>query len=287
MLSHKTYLNHSTLPWVTFIDGAGGIFSIWNKQLPEFQRHYNVLVIELREKDSPLFSVDNLNIDVITNEILRVLEYGNIDKSHFIGLSLGTVFIRNFALKYPHRIQSMILAGAIININYRLRFLLCAQKLGDKIFPFHSQFKFFVYSLLPNKNHKESRLFLIKRARKWHKEEFLKWAGFTKKLDPILNYLYSEKSDIPCLYIMGEEDKLFLSSVRKISSSKLGSLLFIIQDCGHIVNLEQEELFNKMVIGYIVGLEGVSEVVRPYLEDFSKCSPEEVLIANSNNHSKK
>ena len=287
MLSHKTYLNHSTLPWVTFIDGAGGIFSIWNKQLPEFQRHYNVLVVELRDKDSPLLSVDNLNIDVITNDILRVLEYGNIDKSHFIGLSLGTVFIRNFALKYPHRIESMILAGAIIKINYRLRFLLWAQKLGDKIFPFTSQFKFFVYSLLPNRNHKESRSFLMERARKWDKEEFLKWCRFTKKIDSILNYLYSEKSDIPCLYIMGEEDKLFLSSVRKISSSKLGSLLFIIQDCGHIVNLEQEELFNKMVIGYIVGLEGVSEVVRPDLEDFSKCSPEEVLIANSNNHSKK
>ncbi|ASV29158.1 alpha/beta fold hydrolase [Maribacter cobaltidurans] len=287
MLSYTTYLNHSTLPWVTFIDGAGGIFSIWKKQLPEFQRHYNVLVVELKEEYSPFHTVEDLNIDRISNGILHVLETENIVKSHFIGLSLGTVFIRNFALRYPGYVESMVLAGAIIKINYRLRFLFWVQKLGEKILSFSSQFNFFLYSLLPNRNHKESRSFLMERARKWDNEEFLKWCRFTKKLNPILNYLYSEKSDIPCLYIMGEEDKLFLSSVRKISSSKSGSLLFIIQDCGHIVNLEQEELFNKMVIGYIVGIEGVSEVVRPDLEDFSNCSPEEVLIANSNNHSKK
>ncbi|UWX55801.1 alpha/beta hydrolase [Maribacter litopenaei] len=287
MLSHTIYLNHSSLPWVTFIDGAGGIFSLWEKQLPEFKLHYNILVIGLKDLESPLNSIEDLRVEAISTGILHVLDYRNIDRSHFIGLSLGTVFIKNFALKYPNRIESMILAGAIAKINYRLRFLFQMQKWVKTLFSFSTQFNFFTYLLLPNRNHKESREFLKEQSINWNNEEFLKWVQFTKKLNPVLKYLYSEQTNVPSLYVMGEEDRLFLPAVKKMAPHNSGSLLFIIQDCGHLVNIEQAVLFNKMVIGYLVGFEGVPLNNRIGIESSSKCSPEEVLIANSNNHSKK
>lgn len=237
--------------------------------------------------NGPDDSMDDLNLDTISNDILSILENNAIRSSHFIGLSLGTVIIRHFALKYSKNVESLILAGAITKINYRLKFFFLVQKLLKPLIAFHSQFKFFTYLLLPNRNHKESRAFLLDQSRKWEKEEFSKWFRFTKKLNPLLKYLHAEQRDVSTLHVMGEEDALFLPSVKKISSSKFDSLLFIIQDCGHMVNIEQALLFNKMVIGYLVGLEGMSIKSRKELGENSKCSPEEVLIANSNNHSKK
>jgi pimeloyl-ACP methyl ester carboxylesterase len=54
---------------------------------------------------------------------------------------------------------------------------------------------------------------------------------------------------------MGAEDYLFLPTVRKVASSHSNTHLFIIEDCGHVVNVEQPALFNRMVIGYLEGME--------------------------------
>lgn len=258
MLHYKSYRNASSLTWVTFIDGAGGIYKVWIKQLPEFKLHYNVLIIELKEKNSHSHSLDELDFDAISNGILRVMEDNNIAKSHFIGLSLGTVFVNYFSWKYPKSVDSMILAGAITKINRRLRFLFKVRSAFKSVFSSSAQFGIFSYYLLPNKNHRESRLFIKQQSALWKEEEFLKWSEFTRKLNPVLKYLYSDKTEIPCLFIMGEEDKVFLPSVKTIASNKSDALLFIIQDCGHIVNMEQAMLFNRMVIGYLTGLEQTS-----------------------------
>ncbi len=259
LLHYKSYRNASSLPWVTFIDGAGGIFQVWDKQLPEFKLHYNVLIIELKEKNGLSHSLDELDLDAISNGILRVLEDNNIAKSHFIGLSLGTVFVNYFSWKYPKSVDSMILAGAITKINRRLRFLFKVRSALKSVFSSTAQFGIFSYYLLPNRNHRETRLFIIQQTTAWKEEEFLKWSEFTRKLNPVLNYLYSDKTEIPSLFIMGEEDKVFLPSVKRIASNKSDALLFIIQDCGHIVNMEQAMLFNRMVIGYLTGLEQTSQ----------------------------
>jgi pimeloyl-ACP methyl ester carboxylesterase len=245
---------------VTFIDGAGGVFQVWKKQLPEFKLHYNVLIIELKEKNGLSHSLDELDLDTITNGILRVLEDNNIAKSHFIGLSLGTVFVKYFSWKYPLSVDSMILAGAVTKINRGLQLLFKVRSAFKSIISSTAQFGIFTYYLLPVKNHKETRLFIKQQSTAWKEEDFLKWSEFARKLNPVLNYLYSDKTEIPSLFIMGEEDKVFLPSVkRRIASNKSDTLLFIIQDCGHFVNMEQAMLFNRMVIGYLTGLEHTTQ----------------------------
>ncbi len=275
------------MPWVTFIDGAGGISSQWQKQLSEFKLHYNVLVLDIAQGENTIEGNEDLNIDAITNAILGILDFKNIPKSHFIGVSLGTVFIRNLAEKYPNRIKSMVLAGAIVKLSFRFRTLLQMRAISKSFFSSKSLFKFFVFLLLPNKNNRESRSFFIEQSQGWKKGEFNRWAQLTSKLKPVLKYLNSGESNVPTLYIMGEEDYLFLPTVKRISSENSGKLLFVIQDCGHFVNLEQPILFNKMVIGYLVGTENRMEDSLSVEDSFNNCSPEEVLIANSNNHSKK
>ena len=48
---------------------------------------------------------------------------------------------------------------------------------------------------------------------------------------------------------MGEEDYMFLPSVRKVVERHYkSSKLFVIEKCGHVVNVEQPFIFNKEVI---------------------------------------
>ena len=108
---------------------------------------------------------------------------------------------------------------------------------------------------MPNSNHKESRLLFVREAKKLYQKEFIRWFKLTSEINPLLRFFRNADIKIPTLYVMGEEDYLFLPSVRKISNAHTHSNLFVIEDCGHVVNVEQPKLFNKMVISYLSGIQ--------------------------------
>ena len=48
MINYTIYENSNSKQWVTFVHGAGGSSSIWFKQIRDFQKHFNVLLLDLR-----------------------------------------------------------------------------------------------------------------------------------------------------------------------------------------------------------------------------------------------
>lgn len=260
LLNYTKYTNDDARSWVTFVHGAGGSSSIWFKQLREFKKHFNVLLLDLRGHGNSKPNLkDTFNnqytFDAITNDILEVIDFENIAKSHFIGISLGTILIRNLAEKHPHRVATMIMGGAIMKLNLRSQILMKLGVVFKSIIPYLWLYKFFAFVIMPNKNHKESRSLFVREAKKLYQKEFIRWFKLTSEINPLLRFFRSADIKIPTLYVMGGEDYLFLPSIRKMAIAHENSNLFIIENCGHVVNVEQPKLFNRMVIGYLVGME--------------------------------
>ena len=96
--------------WITFVHGAGGSSTIWYKQIKYFSKNYNLLLLDLRGHGKSKSIALNpfkkkYTFNSITNDILEVIDAEKIKKSHFVGISLGTILIRNFAEKNPQRVQ--------------------------------------------------------------------------------------------------------------------------------------------------------------------------------------
>ena len=128
------------------------------------------------------------------------------------------------------------------------------MKLGiifKTIIPYLWLYKFFAFIIMPNKNHKESRLLFVREAKKLYQKEFIRWFKLTSEINPLLRFFRSADIKIPTLYIMGEEDYLFLPSIRKIVKIHQNSELLVVEDCGHVVNVEQPRYFNEKVIDYL------------------------------------
>ena len=53
---------------------------------------------------------------------------------------------------------------------------------------------------------------------------------------------------------MGEQDHLFLPTIEKITQSHKTAKLSIVKNCGHVVNVEQADVFNKKVQEFISSL---------------------------------
>ena len=66
-----------------------------------------------------------------------------LKSSHFIGISLGTILIRQLAENHPERVSSMIMGGAIMKLNIRSQILMRLGNIVKSVIPYLWLYRFF------------------------------------------------------------------------------------------------------------------------------------------------
>ena len=118
----------------------------------------------------------------------EILDHLKIKTSHFAGISLGTILIRNLAEKHPERVKSMIMGGAIMKLNLKSQFLMRVGVLFKSVVPYLILYKLFAFIIMPRKNHKKSRLIFVNEAKKLYQKEFVRWFKLTSEINPLLHF---------------------------------------------------------------------------------------------------
>jgi len=260
MLNFYVHNNENTSKWVTFIHGAGGSSSIWFQQFRAFKNEFNILLIDLsgHGKSESRFdenSKEGYTFEMITGDIVEVLNLLSIKKSHFIGVSLGTIIVRDIADRFPNLVESLVLAGAILKFNIRSNMLMIFGNFLRSIVPYILLYKLEAFIIMPKKNHRESRLLLVKECKKLNQKEFIRWCKLTRGIKKVLKSQRQNDIKTPSLYVMGAEDHLFLPSVRKAVLSFTNAQLCVLENSGHVVNIDQPKPFNDMVIKFLKSLD--------------------------------
>jgi pimeloyl-ACP methyl ester carboxylesterase len=255
MLHFKKFDLNENADWVVFVHGAGGSSSIWHKQLKAFSEKFNVLIVDLRghgKSKHVKFKLDKkYTFEKVSKDVLEVLDHLKIQKAHFVGISLGTLIIRMIGEMQPERIKTLIMGGAITRLNIRSRFLVWFGNRMKSIVPYIWLYSFFAWIIMPRKRHAESRKFFISEARKLYQKEFLRWYKLTAELNPLLRFIREKETGLPILYVMGSEDYMFLEPVKRMVTMHKNSFLEILDNCGHVVNMDQSDAFNRVAIDFI------------------------------------
>ena len=257
MLHHIIYKHENTnAPWVVFIHGAGGSSTIWFKQINTYRKEYNLLLIDLRghgrtKVDEAVNKHLVYSFPSIAQEVYDVLDFNKIDNAHFIGVSLGTILIRQLVELDSSRIHSMIMSGAIISLTNFSRFLIVVGNTLKKLVPFMFLYTLFAVIILPRRSHAKSRAVFIHEAKKMKKSEFIRWFGITRYLDTLLKRYQKEPHGLPILFISGREDHMFIEDVKKMAKLEPHGTMAVVENCGHIVNIEQAEEFNRVTLDWL------------------------------------
>ncbi len=255
MLHYRTYELSEKAPWVVFVHGAGGSSAIWFLQVKEFKKHFNVLMVDLRghgkSKGVSLSHKRKYSFEDITLDIIEVLDHLKIDKAHFMGVSLGTILIRQISELVPERVRSMVMAGAIIRLNVRQKFLVALGNTLKRFVPYMWLYGLFAWIIMPKARHKRSRLLFISEAKKVAQKEFMRWFKLTYELNPLLKYFEEKDTGIPTLYLTGDEDYMFLPAVEYIVQRHSNSYLEVIRNSGHVCNVDQPKDFNAKAISFM------------------------------------
>ncbi|HUG39123.1 MAG TPA: hypothetical protein VMM12_01495, partial [Longimicrobiales bacterium] len=56
---------------------------------------------------------------------------------------------------------------------------------------------------------------------------------------------------IPTLYIMGDQDHMFLPAARNLAARHRHAALRVIEHCGHVCNIERPQLFNRFSMEFL------------------------------------
>ncbi|MDE3095270.1 MAG: alpha/beta hydrolase [Chloroflexota bacterium] len=99
-------------PALLLAHGLGGSHLTWWQNIPSFLDAYRVIVLDHRgfgrSIDTPQVGTEALALDV-----QAVLDHLGIERAHLVGQSMGGWAIAGFALRWPHRVRSLVLTDTI------------------------------------------------------------------------------------------------------------------------------------------------------------------------------
>ena len=243
--------------WILLVHGAGGSTRTWKRQVEQLGAHYNLLIIDLPGHGKNAGNSDQFpdySFLFISDKIWEVIDHLKIPKIHIVGVSLGTIICLQMRYSKPDRVISMIMPGAIVKLNAKLKTLASLSLALAKVIGYRKFYKLSASIMLPRKNHKKSRDIFIKESEALSVNEFKKWTGLYYNLNTILLEFFDAKSSVPHLLIMGSQDHLFLRSAKDYAIHHSNAKIKVIANCGHVVSIEKAEKFNAICLAFLKSL---------------------------------
>ncbi len=227
--------------FLVFIHGSGGDSSIWKHQF-DIDINYSIIALDLPSHGrSDKF--ETLSLDLYVDVLKKFIESLNYEKMILCGHSLGGAVIQSFYFNYPNFVNKLILVGTGARLKVSQVILESLKTNYDK---FLNDLPVGAFSRKTPTNIINE---YIKESSTIGSEVTYQDFSICDKFD-MLEKTSSIK--IPCLIIVGAEDKLtpvrysnYFHENIKINDYK------IIKQAGHMVMLEKSEEFNKVIQDFI------------------------------------
>ena len=245
-------------PAVLLIHGFPLNRQMWQPQLlPVAEAGYRVIAPDLRgfgESDAP---ADGYSMDVFADDMVALLDYLGIERAVIGGMSMGGYILMNLLERYPHRVRAACFvatkSSADDEVGRERRSAMAAQaeRLGaNPIIKIFAELLFATETM-------HSRPELIAMVTSWMRGTSPKGlaGGLLAMRDrrdytPLLGSFRQ-----PSLVIAGAEDRAASpDAARLLVDGLAGCQSRVIEKAGHMVNMEQPEIFNETLIGFLKGV---------------------------------
>ena len=233
-----------------FIHGENMAGWMWEEQVKAFP-DFHCLVPDLPEHGESK-EIAPFTIQKAADQIIEIFKDYTNGRAQLVGISLGAQIILQILNDAPRRVDSAFISGVLVN----------NSQPNDT---FLELFNYLIDSYIPVKDHplsigsyirsygipKGQRKKYIKSTRVVKPDsarEILKENIFFKIPDKL------DEVDVPVLVMAGEKDYTVIKeSVQGLSNDLPNSRSFLVPGVGHVWNMENPELFNEILRGWITG----------------------------------
>jgi pimeloyl-ACP methyl ester carboxylesterase len=246
---------------ILFLHGFPFDKSMWKSQLESLKSTNRVIAIDIRGFGKSTIEKIPLSIDLFCDDLIVFMNKLNIEKTILCGLSMGGFIALNAIKRFPDRFEALVLCNtqciadtAAVKEN---RYKTIEQINLEGIAPFNEKFINSVFhpDSLINKKELVENLRTVVFA---NSKEIL-IAGITALAERSETCSILESISIPTLIISGREDVVIPFEQSQFMHEHIkGSFLKIIDNAGHVSNLEQPEEFNTQLLYFLNSLHFVS-----------------------------
>jgi len=103
-------------PVLVLSNSLGTNFSMWDPQLPEFEKRLRVLRYDTRGHGQSSVTPGPYRIEQLGRDVLHILDRLNVDRVHFCGLSLGGMTGMWLGVHAPERLHKLVLCNTAARI---------------------------------------------------------------------------------------------------------------------------------------------------------------------------
>ncbi|CAF2744448.1 unnamed protein product [Rotaria sp. Silwood2] len=100
---------------ILFLHGGFANSDYWGLQVQQLQSTYKCILMDSRGQGRSPSPSANITYDLMTSDVVGLLDYLNINRIHLVGWSDGAIIGLNMAMKYPRRLISLFAFAANYN----------------------------------------------------------------------------------------------------------------------------------------------------------------------------
>lgn len=261
-----TEVNHFNLSYddigagdtpIIFMHGYPFDKTMWEGQLQFLRSSYRVIALDIRGFGASRDEQSLLSIDLFADDVISFINKLEIEKAILCGLSMGGFIALNAIARFPDRFEALILCDT--------QCIADTAEVKAKRYKTIDEIKAngpddFNEGFIKSVFHKDSLIQMPEIV------EAVRNVVFSNSQQIIINGLIAlaERSEtcmtlgriaVPTLIICGREDVVTpLPQSEYMHEHIKGSLLRIIENAGHVSNLEHQYEFNKILYDFLMSL---------------------------------
>jgi len=217
---------------IVFLHAGSGNAALWQAQLDFFAAAgYRCIAYDRRGRAAA------------ADELEALVSQLALERFHLVGTAAGGIVAIDYALSFPKRLRSLVIANSIFGIQDQA-YLAVMKRLRPS--PQFEALPVEVRELGPS-------------YRAADPQGTQRWAAASHHASPQptrnrITYALLETVRVPSLLLTGDGD-LYMppSLLREVASRMRGSKVVVVPECGHSAFWEQPEIFNKAVLEFIRG----------------------------------
>ena len=234
---------------VILLHAATGSSRVWEYQIPVFAAGgYRVIAFDRRGWGRTVIDPTEPQPGTAAGDLLALLDDLGLDRVHVVGTAAGGFVALDFALSYPQRVRSLVIAnsiGGVQDADY--------LELGRRLRP-QPQF-----DALPPEFREVGPSYRAGDAagtQRWvDLEKISRPPGPPAPPQPLRNHItfaMLETIKAPTLLLTGDADLYAPPPLLQLFAARIkGSEVTIIPEAGHSSYWEQPELFNRAVLNFL------------------------------------
>lgn len=98
-------------PPLVLVEGLGVATWLWERQLPDFADHFTTLAWDLRGSGKSEAPPGPYSIAQMAEDMAALMDAHGIERAHVLGASMGGFIAQEFALRWPHRVNRLVLVA--------------------------------------------------------------------------------------------------------------------------------------------------------------------------------